>query len=229
MTKHGAAEIQVIAFTETGATVGCPFCKGRMIYPVEQGKYVVLLSGLNAGRIFQVLADHPSSSDYFLARSPDMPPGTSRMISYSRDRFTIVPFDKIPDWMLSLSVDDANALEESIISGIVNAAGDFRISDSELLARHLIACAWRRRLPVSGFEIAKVLLAHGLPNRMVEQIPSLFEFGTSLLVKTIGRPPIKRKRVNPLSIGSYASPSQRKSTRELFVFDPNSSPFVDLE
>jgi hypothetical protein len=73
----------LIQFTETGATAGCPFCKGRMIASVSPGDRIIILKGMNVGREATVSRDPGFSDDEFLVKFDSDPPTRELLTSWT--------------------------------------------------------------------------------------------------------------------------------------------------
>jgi hypothetical protein len=204
-TRHA-----LIRFTEQGALSGCPFCKGRLIASVSGGDRIVILKGRHSGQMATVSSRPGLSDDEFLARFDFQPPNHEMRVSYKRDEFTFAPLERPPDWLCALSIDDLCAVENAAINVVMKTVAKSRPVWSAENLLSLIATVWRRRLPVLGPDLWPTLEEHGISSNRKVTFCRYFDFGIHLLVSMHGRPAIKKKRVNAMSIGRYLTPGQEE-------------------
>jgi len=208
--KDPTTRSAVIQFTETGATAGCPFCRGRMIASVSPGERIIILKGPNVGREATVSRE-PGLPDEFLVKFDSAPPRQLTRVAYQRDLFAYLPLGEMPNWLCSLSIDDLCSIDLSALDLAVNRAvrAMKRWSTSALLP--LIATVRHRRLPVLGAEPWPTLEAHGIPESLKHDFCRKFDFAIELLISMHGRPPVQKRRVRAMSIGRYLTPFEKKS------------------
>jgi len=200
----------LVKFTGTGAKSKCPFCIGRMITSVAPGQRIILLQGMYAGRCATV-SDQPGwSNDEFLVQLDGDDKRTLTRIGYQRDKFTFFPFESIPSWLAELSVDDLSAIDESCLNIVLNFAMAKRETNWADLLLPILSAIRSKRLPVTSHDVWLTLTAHRFPKQHKQKFKENFDFGLRLLLLLNGRPPIKRKRMRPMSRGRYLTPSQEE-------------------
>jgi hypothetical protein len=205
MSQETIDKAQAIAaalqkFTEAGATHNCPFCQGRMISKTSPGERLLFLNGMRAGRSATVSPDPSPIEGEFLVHMDGDHDDTLLRVSYCRDQFIRAPLQLVPHWMCPLSINDLCALEDAAIRGTSRA---FELGMRTIrveVAQSLTAVAWWSRLPINGTQLWAMLEVHGFDDSWKSEFQLLFDFGVSLLVGTHGRPPIKKKKVKPMSI-----------------------------
>ncbi len=193
-----------------GVASGCPFCRGRMVSVPTPGSKIQILASYRSGWIGTVTPkDTWLDGEEFCVRFDDDPPRVTQRVLLRHDLFVSEPFVDPPQWLPSLSIDDLAVVDEFVVRfcGALFQKGKWRWQDEELYAP--IVRFWLSRLPVRGEEIWEVCRAHGMPGRFRKTLVQAFDFGFGLLVSSHGRPPIKRRRVQAMSIGRY-EPLSRK-------------------
>ena len=187
-------------FTEAGAAHNCPFCQGRMISETASGERLLFLNGMRAGRSATVSpAPSPIEGEFLVHMDGDRD-DTLWRVSYCRDQFVRAPLQLVPSWMCQLSINDLCALEDAALRSTFRA---FELGMQTIrveVAQSLAAVAWGRRLPINGAQLWAMLEVHGFDDSWKSEFCLLFDFGFSLLVRTHGRQPIKKKKVKPMSI-----------------------------
>ena len=200
----------LVRFTETGAKSNCPFCIGRMITSVSPGERIIVLQGMYAGRC-ATISDQPGWSDEeFLVQFDVEETGTLTRISYQRDKFTYFPLKAMPEWLCHLSIDDLSVIDESCLETVLNFTVAKRDSNWADLLVPVISTIRRKRLPISSSDVWSTLIAHGFPRNHKQRFKEHFNFGLRLLLLFNGRPPIQRRKMNPMSRGRYLTPSQEE-------------------
>jgi hypothetical protein len=200
----------LIEFTHAGAKSHCPFCKGRMIASVSPGQRIMILQGTRAGQCATISKQPGWSEDEFLVHFDFEESDTLTRVHYRRDKFALIPLDKIPDWLSSLSIDDLSALEESSLYTVLHFASARRNQKWADLLLPLVATVRARRLPVQGVDIWRTLVAHGFSERHKSNFFKFFDFGVELLVLLHGRPAIRRKKMRAMSRGRYLTPGREE-------------------
>lgn len=198
----------IIHTTETGARSNCPYCAGRMITGVSTGNRIILLQGANAGRIATVTADRGFNDGEFLVHFDNDPNNYEIRIGYSWDKFAFAPIDQIPSWLCKLSIDDLSAIDEAVIQTAILFATNNSATWSVEILLPVLGTVRSRRLPITGADLWPTFEAHGFSSAMRSSFEDRFDFGIELLIAMVGRPPIKRKLVEPMSIGRYLTPSR---------------------
>jgi hypothetical protein len=191
----------LVRFTEKGAKAGCPFCKGRMISKVSSGDRILILKGMYAGLEATVCNERGFDGDEFLVQfDVQEEDDWSTRVSYKFDAFGHVPID-VPNWLCSLSIDDLWAIDDAALQAALVIEVGNQWSARAILP--LVARVRERRLPVLAHDLWLTLRSHGFSHRLKQDFYRLFDFSIELLVSLNGRPPIKKKRVEPMSIGRY--------------------------
>jgi hypothetical protein len=163
---------------------------------------------MNVGRVGNVTAEQGYSEDEFLVHFDGEPITYETRILYKVDKFTYFPFDKVPDWLCPLSIDDLNAIDEAVVRTTMAVAMQSLLSVETLLP--IVRTIRARRLPLRGRDLWATFRAHDFPAELQELFETQFDFAIDLLLAMNGRPPVKRKRVKPMSIGRYLTPSRLK-------------------
>jgi hypothetical protein len=198
----------LIQATEAGSRAGCPFCAGRMVASVSVGDRIISLRGSDAGREATVTAERGFNGDEFLVHFDLEPENYETRISYSRDKFAYAPIKKLPDWLCRLSIDDLSALDDSVIhTAVLFVTSKHKIWSVETLLP-ILSVVRSRRLPLSGADLWLTLEAHGFSPVTQDSFENYFDFAIEVLIAMVGRPPIKRKLVGPMSIGRYLTPAR---------------------
>jgi len=162
-----------------------------------------------AGRLATVSSQPGWSDEEFLAQFDTEERGILTRISYQRDRFNYFPLRTIPEWLCHLSMDDLGAIDESCLDTVLNfTVAKERTSWADLLLP-IFSTIRSRRLPVSSDDIWGTLAAHGF-RKNKEKFKEHCDFGLRLLLLFNGRPPIRRRRMDPMSRGRYLTPSHEK-------------------
>jgi hypothetical protein len=201
-------QVALRRFTKTGAHHGCLFCKGRMIASVKPGDRIVMLKGTNAGYSAVVSKQPGWSEDEFLARFDFQPKTHLTRIHYKHDEFAVAPVAPPPKWLCSFSIDDLCAIEGSTLMVALNMANTTRSTWTPESMLALISTVRVRRLPVSGSELWPTLAMHGFHSRLKRSFCAHIDFSLRLLRALHGRAPIKKRRVEAMSIGRYMTPAQ---------------------
>ena len=197
----------LIRTTESGSHSDCPFCKGKMISSIQVGDRVVILQGMYVGRIGTVTADRGWNDDEFLVHFDGEPVTLETRIFYKRDKFAFSPIDKIPNWLCPLAIDDLNAVDEAAVRIAMTMATVGELWSVETLLP-IIGTVRARRLPIRGADLWPTFEAHGFSSELQNSFEAQFNFAIDLLLAMNGRPPVKRRRVKPMSIGRYLTPAR---------------------
>jgi hypothetical protein len=171
-----------------------------MISKVSIGDRILLLKGMHAGLEATVFKERGLDEDEFLVQFDDQGGNSSTRVSYKFDAFGHVPIDA-PNWLCSLSIDDLWAVDDAALhAALIIGTGGSWYAGAIL---PLIASVRQRRLPVSADDLWLTLRSHGFSPILQQDFCRLFDFSIELLVSLNGRPPIKKKRVEAMSIGRY--------------------------
>lgn len=190
----------LVRFTEAGCSNACPFCIGRKTTDLRIGEEIVILDGSRAGQTATVCKD--CDSDRFTVKFQSNN-SSEYIINIKYDRYVRTPI-YTPDWLCQLATDDLCAIDETLLYLAVRKVEQNAIA---LDLKPIVDLCWRRRLPISGAEIGITLNKHGvnIDSRSMDE----FELGIQQLVYSCGRPMIKRKKMPPMSKGSYRTEAQR--------------------
>lgn len=195
-----------------GIASHCPFCRGRVLSEPAPGSRIQMLSGSRASWIGTVASKTTWwGGDEFCVRFDHEPREVLQRILIKHDQFALEPIGAAPQWLLPLSTDDLAFVDEAVIRlcTALFQKGKWRWRDAELYA--LIEMLWSRRLPVQGKGVWETCAAHGIPQNYKNRFVRTFDFGAGLLVYSRGRPPIKRRHVQAMSIGRYEPLRRRRA------------------
>ncbi len=196
----------------SGVASGCPYCISKRNRRPLVGQRIMFLTSGDSGHFGTRIEDYHTTArlDQFLVKMDcEQNAEVARIVSPSNDLYLIEPVPPVPVWMLPLSVEDALSIHENMLRGIERADAVSKTDWLKELCYPIVACCWLRRLPVSGQEIWQMLTAHDILEEHKVAFLELYDFGISLLVRTQGRPAVKRKRMQPFSHGKYLTDHQR--------------------
>lgn len=204
----------------SGVASGCPYCLAKQNLWPEVGTSLIFLKGFDSGYWGEVVADkwNVCSRNQILVHMEYERASTAcRFVTPGRDLYVSARLYSVPDWMPPYSIDDNWAVHESLVDSMPQIVIGTHASAlaPEQLSRTIIAC-WRRRLPLQGSELWPMLEAHGVPSRQKERLLQMFEFGTKILGHANGRRPVKRKRMQPMSLGRYLTRTEEELNISLF-------------
>lgn len=185
-----------------GFLSGCPFCASYRIGIPEVGKRFLIISGLQTGAIGTVVEWHkdmPKIKNEFMAQLDHEPSEWQTRISTKRQMIQLFPLAPIPEWAPPLCMEDAGELHKAIIGFCERSFSNGRWKTDWSSFNEVVRSAWYNRLPVEPDELWLVLKAHGVPDKSKKELVEFYEKGRNLLVYAIGRRPVKKKRVEPLS------------------------------
>jgi hypothetical protein len=178
-----------------GVKSECPFCIARHIDQYRPGDKAVMAQGIEAGRML-IYGASVDGGDVDQFQWIDQPSGHIRLM---REHWLTLPIDvvTVPSWLPKLSLRYCFVVDE-LATWFCNAsaAGQRFHWNSDLVVEIARTC-WRKRLPIYAAEISKVLLAHGMPELYQEKFEELFDFGTTTLIQSEGRKPLKKLRLEP--------------------------------
>lgn len=189
----------------SGRDSGCPFCVARNQELPNVGEKIRFLSEDRAGKVGIVVESFSSNKDKlrpreFLVEMEGDLPDYQQTVNAETDLFERLPGTPVPAWAPPISLTEAEELDHLIIGlcdeSSYNEDGSFSMQFFYALIRHV----WRRRLPIDPEEIWKLIEAHGAPSRWRNRLIRLYSEGRDLLIHIVGRKPIKKKRVRPLSV-----------------------------
>jgi hypothetical protein len=185
------------------------------------GESILFLSGSEVGQQGVVIQneDWAVSSGKFLAKMSYDPEGWTRTVNPSAELFIDQAMMMVPDWMPALSIEDACALHEQVLESLrFPPSGSPRKAAGKVVGGIVTRC-WYGRLPLNGAEVWAVVAAHGARPDIKQASVELFDFGLALLVGAQGRPPVKRRRMPPLSRGRYLTKRDRDLRERIFGHD----------
>ena len=194
---------QILAGVIIGRESRCPFCSAKSASKPNVGDRVKILNGCRAGIIGTVTKtelDSRFTPTTFLIKANIDNPNWEQIVDPSRDLIQILPEPPIPDWAPPLSLREAEALDHAIVKFCEKCTGIKGWEWNQQAFYEIIRHSWQKRLPITEEELWKVLLAHGIPRNERKRVKRLFKEGREVLIYTMGRKPIKKNRVKPLSI-----------------------------
>ena len=187
----------------SGRDSGCPFCVARNQALPKVGEKIRLLSDFRAGQI-GIVVETPSSLPLrpgeFLVEIEGEPPGHQRTVHAELELFEHLPGTPVPAWAPPISLREAEELDRFVIRICDESTWDHNRSPSKLLVYDLIRHVWWKRLLIEPDEMWQLLEAHGAPSRWRNQLMRLYRDGRDLLIYSMGRKPVKKQRVSPLSV-----------------------------
>jgi hypothetical protein len=186
-----------------GFLSGCPFCTSYRIGILEIGSRFRIISAFKTGTIGTVVEwpkNVPKIPDEFMAHLDHDPPEWQIRISIKQEMIQVFPFPPTPEWAPPLSMRDASELDKTIICFCAKSFqnGKWKIDWNSF--NGVIRMTWYNRLPLEPDELWLVLKAHGVPEKSKRNLVGFYERGRNLLVYSGGRKPIKKKKVEPLTI-----------------------------
>lgn len=202
-------------FIQIGAANACPFCQARQLRDFPPGTQVMLLCGHRAGMRAMILdrKDWHARTDQICIRSERQSRPGARI--FALNNFLAIPDSVLvaPSWALPLAIDDSFKVDEAILTTMEGLQRNSSSKWANLMSA--IETVWRWRLPVRGNDLFPAFAAHGLGARNEKRFAEFFDFGLELLIQTQGRAPIRRRRMPPLSKGTYEPVHRPPRLREL--------------
>ncbi|MCP5372659.1 MAG: hypothetical protein H6907_13085 [Hyphomicrobiales bacterium] len=178
----------------------------------------MFLNGIDVGHSGLVVADQWDTCpfDKFLVKMPYAKEGTLRIVTPGRELFLDVNRFSVPPWMPPVSIEDNALLHQSLIDSlaVLAAAKDQKSVGDSLIG--VIDSCWRNRLPLQGTDVWPMVEAHGIPPHRKSDFINLFDFGKNILISTLGRAAVKRRRMPAMSQGRYLTKKQRDLLVRLF-------------
>lgn len=111
-----------------------------------------------------------------------------------------MPPPPTPNWAPPLCLEDAAELDSVVVYFCEKSVRNGKRHLDWSAFFEIIRRIWTRRLPIESHELWTVLHAHGVPQRWEKRLTDFFTKGRDLLVYAVGKKPIKKKRVTPLSV-----------------------------
>ena len=185
-----------------GMKAGCPFCLARKVRVPKIGETIRVLSGVSAGVVGKIVRPPRmlASDPYRITvRVKGDAPKTSRMINTKADLIERFPGPPVPKWAPPLSLKEAEQVDCRVVVFCEKSSSSGNWYPNFASFNEVIRYVWHERLPLEPSEISRVLQAHGVPKNWQVRLTSFFGQGRDLLVFAVGRKPVKRKRVQPLS------------------------------
>jgi hypothetical protein len=186
-----------------GFLSGCPFCASRRTGIPEIGTRFRIILGVHIGAVGTVVEWHknvPQIPGEFMAHLDHEPPEWQTRVSIERQMIQVFPFAPVPEWAPPLCMSDAGEIDEATVHFCESSFQNGKWKTDWDSFNEVIRKIWYKRLPLEPNELWLVLKAHGVPQRSKGEIIEFYERGRRLLVYSLGRKPIKRKRVDPLLI-----------------------------
>lgn len=190
---------------DAGALSGCPFCCARNAAKPKIGDRIRILTGScvgMTGTVSKVDLDSRFPEGTFLLRADNDRPGVERIVNMAVDLFQHLSESRTPEWLPPLCLREAGELDDVIVTFCQTCSHEGHWEWTQSAFYEIIRFCWQARLPITKEELWRVLQAHSVPQEDKDRSQHLFEVGTELLVYTLQRKPIKKKRVRPLSEGT---------------------------
>jgi hypothetical protein len=141
----------------------------------------------------------PRTRNEFIAQLDNEPNWQTR-ISIKRQKIQKLPIPPTPEWVPPLCLKDASELDRAIVQFCEKSYWHSKWKINWNSFNEIIRTVWHYRLPVEPNELWGVLQAHGVPLRSKRRLIEFYTKGRNLLIWSVGKKPIKKKRVKPLSI-----------------------------
>lgn len=139
---------------------------------------------------------HPNTNQ-FPAQFDDEP-GEFRLI-LGHDLIQLLPAPPPPSWAPPLCLQDAAELDSVVVDFCDKSYHDGEWVLDWLAFYEIVRTIWTKRLPIQSRELWAVLHAHGVPEKWRRKLSEFFTKGRDLLLYSVGKSPIKKKRIEPLS------------------------------
>ena len=185
-----------------GASNGCPFCRSARTSLPGAGTRFRLLSGFDAGRtgtVVQSPAPLPWPQDEFIAQMDGEPQNIHRRILQS-DIIEPIPAPEPPEWAPPVGLGVAAELDSVVVNFCERGNCESGWIVNWPTFYEIVRFTWTKRLPLQAEELWAMLRAHGVPDEFREDLSEFFQKGRDLLVYAVGKKPIKKRRVRPLSV-----------------------------
>jgi hypothetical protein len=189
-----------------GFLAGCPFCAARSKGPPGVGARFRLITGLNAGKVGTVVkvvklpSGEPIWPYEIIAQMDDNPPHIQRRILFKFDLIQVLPEDPVPKWAPPLCLRDAAELDHAVVEFCEKSCSVEKWHPNWPAFYEIIRIVWNNRLPLEPGELWSVLEAHGVLQKWKRELSALYEKGREILIYCLGKRPVKKKRVTPLSV-----------------------------
>jgi hypothetical protein len=185
-----------------GFLSGCPFCTSYRIGIPEIGTRFRIISGSTTGATGTVVEwpkNCPEIQNEFIAQMDHDPPEWQTRVSIKREMIEKLPSLPVPEWAPPLCLGDASELDKAVVKFCEESfnQGEWKVDWDSF--NEVVRKVWNLRLPLEPNELWDVLNAHGVPERSKRELIEFYEKGRKLLIYSVGRRPIKKKRVKPLS------------------------------
>jgi hypothetical protein len=192
-----------IDYVGYGRKAGCPFCIASTNNHFSPGERIRLLSGSRAGKQATVL-DPPehfkNDPNMILVQSDEDDPSIRQMVNLDLELVELLPSAPVPPWAPPISIRKTYELHECIINfcekSTQGSSKKMHLTSLYLLIWHI----WKRRLPLEPKEVWNMLEAHGVPLNWRTSTMNILRHGLSLLMTVYGKKPVKKFRVEPMSI-----------------------------
>ena len=186
-----------------GSFSGCPFCTSCRIGIPKIGTKFRIISGSLTGATGKVVKWHktvPKIENEFMAQLNNEPKEWQIRISIERQLIQKLPVPPVPKWAPPLCLKDASELDKSVVKFCEKSFrhGKWKIDWDTY--NGVIWTIWHNRLPIESNELWNVLQAHGVPRSSKRNLLGFYKRGCDLLIYAVGKKPIKKKRVRPLSV-----------------------------
>jgi hypothetical protein len=186
-----------------GFLSGCPFCSSRRIGIPQIGERFRIIFGSGTGKTGTVVEwpnNLPKIENEFLAQMDYESPEWQSRVSIVHQLIQMLPPDSVPVWAPPLCLEDAGKLDECIVNLCNRSFQHGKWETDWTSFNGVIYAVWYHRLPLEQKDLWLVLQAHGVPETTRISLLDFYQKGRDLLIYAIGRKPIRKKRVQPLSV-----------------------------
>jgi hypothetical protein len=192
-----------INYIEAGRVAGCPFCIASANRQFRPGERIQIISGSNAGRKGTIV-DPPESiknnPELLVVQMDDESLDQQLMVNSGHAIHERLPSLQIPSWAPPLSIRKSSDLHEELM-GFCKINTTKSITDINTTSLYFIIWyVWNKRLPLEPTNIWNMMEAHGIPLDWKNKVLNISEHGLGLLITVLGKKPIKKYRVAPMTL-----------------------------
>ena len=181
--------------TFLGAKADCVFCKARENEHVfGTGDIVFVLGGPESGNWGRYSPNpmFPQREVLPIAFDSSRP---SERTNVHGDRSLVAKLEHLchVDWQPGLRLQYLADFEQYIVKFCSACFLGNAFFFSEEAAQLLVVEIWHHQLPVTGKDVAKAAVAHGMPSHFQDQLITAFEFGRGCLINAGKRKPVRNR------------------------------------
>lgn len=192
-----------IDYVRYGRKAGCPFCIASTNKHFGPGDRIRLLSGSRAGKqatVLRALEHFKNDPNMIVVQSDEDDPSIQQMVNIDLELVELIPSAPVPSWAPPISIRKTYELHGCIINfcqkSMQGSSKKMHFESLYLLIWHI----WKRRLPLEPKEVWDMFEAHGVPINWKTATMNILRHGLSLLITVYGKKPVKKFRVEPMSI-----------------------------